>query len=210
MQRIKVQNHISENNVNSEAYLLVSVLLNRGGGQWTPYDKLTQTEQNQWDAYESVLCELSEGKIFLVSGFFEKVPSQLSVYAITNDCLGIIGMCEVSNRDELHSLLISNPNEHYGFLILKEQLPHKDIISIAALHNRGSDLVDKDIVTMCNNSAYCLIEENVDRDWFALATQRRYKSEIINTIQNVLKKFSLPLYLCLRQLGNMEGKKKAE
>ncbi len=167
----------------------LTVRVERGGPMWKPYDKLPESAMNEWDAFENILVNLSDGgKKLYISGVFRTDTTWTGhgheVCRVQNDTSGTYAIIGWEN---LHRALVENPKEHYGFLIVEELLCDPVLERIAIDHiTKGKSMTEATVDL--HDTVYCSIEECVDRDWFGLACKAEDREMITCCIETTLGK----------------------
>ncbi len=172
----------------------VTVAIERGGPQWVSYAALQPDRRKEWDAFEQILIRLSQGMQLYVSGSFRHWPETLHErFVMKKDHEGWTGMCRIGSAEELHGLLVANPDTvGYGYLVTKSALSEKEAFRIVKRHHGwwGGRDMDNCIIEACP-LAFCGIEECIDRDWFGLECRLEDYQHIEQAIADTLKQFKL-------------------
>jgi len=166
----------------------VSIELNRGGGHWLAYKKLSPDLKVEWDAFEYFVNRLSTDKYLYMYGRFSKVPATVGKILADREKHSWIGLCSLSPEADLHAVYVANPLEVYDYLVANRELSVNEAVKIANIPGKREF---DEFAYSCCESVYCCLEEGEDRDYFGVTCDESDFQEIVNCVRAALQKFDV-------------------
>jgi hypothetical protein len=183
-------------------------------GQYRLYGKLDSLLKAQWDAFEAFLTRISENRFLYVMGYFDPKgnwPSDQSKSLIfTRDKTlfrrrplpgwsGVYGPC--GSQQDLHELLVANPNEYFYFLVTDDLLESGSALGLYKEVDR--EVWDTLYQKVCNSvpRPYCGIAEAIDLDCISLQCRCETLDHLLDILDRVLAEFGLKLTVDTKKPG---------
>jgi len=161
----------------------LSIGLNRGEPNYTPYEERPDIVRKQWDALKDFLIYLSQDRYLYTVGCFWNVPLGVDQFASKQKSNFWLGACKIAGRGQLHEVLKRNPTEWFDYVVTNSMLSSETsrrLIEVPEDKHFFEHILD------CCENVYCVVEENDDRDLFDLACRRHDLGVILNKFKDAL------------------------
>ncbi len=166
----------------------LSIGLNRGELNYTPYEGRPDIVRNHWDALKDFLIYLSQNRYLYTVGRFWNVPLGVDQFVSKQKKQFWLGACKVADRSQLHEVLTRNPIEWFYYVVTDSILSSE---TSRRLIEVPEDKYFFEHILDCCENVYCVVEEGDDRDLVDLACRRRDFGVILGKLKDALGEHGL-------------------